>query len=195
MPGREQGVYSPVTPLPSSPTEQPLLLGVLSMDICLFQAESFDNNTNVAVLPSAAKSESQDPAYDFLQQIFLNLLDNCSYRVSEFRCVKTLQKQILPSISVNAHQCFIFMKSKHQHSGPQSFTARRYDIHILTVRRLAAWPLPSTHMPLIFPEIQALFYKIISHFCRQSQPKKRWHQGMCISCNTLDVNSEVLSGL
>lgn len=109
-----------------------MLLGELSVDIWLLQAESFDN-TNVAVLPSAATSESQDPACDFLHQIFLNLLDNHSYRGIVFRCDKNLQKQVFPSISVNAHQPFTFISAEHQHSGLQSFTARRHDTHTPTV--------------------------------------------------------------
>lgn len=163
-----------------------------AVGIWLLQAESFDN-INVAVLPSAATSESQ--AYDFLHQLFLNLLDNCSCRVFEFRCDKNLQKQMLPSMSVNAHQPFTFMKSKNQHSDPQSFRARRYETHTLTVQRLAVWPLPSTYMLLVFLEIRTLFYKMTFHFHRQSLPKKRWCQGMYTSCNSLDMDSVVLFGL
>lgn len=118
-----------------------MLLGALSVDIWLLQAESFDN-TSVAILPSAATSESQ--AYDFLHQIFLNLLDKHSYRVFEIRCDKNLHKYIFLSVCVNAHPPFVFMRSKRQLSDPQSFTARRYGTHTLTVQRLASWPLPST---------------------------------------------------
>lgn len=102
---------------------------------------------------------------------------------------------MFPSISVNAHQPFTFMKSEHQHSGPPSFTARSRKTHTLTVQKLAAWPLPSTYMLLVFLEIQAFFYKMTFYFCRQSQTKMRWCQGMYISCDTSDMDSEVLFGL
>lgn len=74
VPGTEQGYFSPVIP-PATPTPTKSNLPAEcalsgpwghSADIWLLQAESF-----VALLPSAATSESQDPAHDFSSAQFL----------------------------------------------------------------------------------------------------------------------------
>lgn len=79
VPGTEQGCFfSPVIPVATpTPTKSNLLAECAlsgpwghSADIWLLQAESFKYNANVALLPSAATSEGQGPAHDFVQHSF-----------------------------------------------------------------------------------------------------------------------------
>ena len=125
------GLFSSNYPL----TEQPSLLLVFSLDpgdilqiSGFLKQKVFSTTQKLLFCEVPTTSGSLDPAHDFLQHTFLNVMDKCNCRASAFRCSPMIGYHAnadMPPVSIdghsNANHPVTFMKFKDRHWSSRSF--------------------------------------------------------------------------